>query len=84
MKTAHGPATRRHTAAYGSTARYAFDMADLDANYLTLLGGQDGWWGSDTMLDQLDSWRRQESVQVPLSPEVVALTFCHQTPLLPS
>jgi penicillin amidase len=83
MKTAHGAATRRHAAAYGSMARYAFDMADIDANQLTLLGGQDGWWGSDTMLDQLDPWRRHEAVQVPLSPEAVARGFHHKTPLLP-
>jgi penicillin amidase len=58
-------------------------MADIDANQLTLLGGQDGWWGSDTMLDQLDPWRRHEAVQVPLSPEAVARGFHHKTPLLP-
>jgi penicillin amidase len=83
MKTAHGAVTGPHGAAYGSIARYAFDLADQDANHVTLLGGQDGWLGSDTMLDQLDPWLREEPVQVPLSPEAAARTFRHQTPLRP-
>ncbi|MBP0494985.1 penicillin acylase family protein [Pararoseomonas indoligenes] len=83
MKTAHGPVTGRHAAAYGSMARYAFDLANPDANRLTLLGGQDGWWGSDTALDQIALWERGEGVEVPLSEAGAARVFRHRTTLRP-
>ena len=51
MKTAHGPANRRHGASYGSVARHISDLSDPDANYFALLGGQDGWFGSANFTD---------------------------------
>ncbi len=67
MKTAHGPAGERHQVRYGSQARHISDMADPDANYFVLLGGQDGWFNSTTFLDQVDLWQNGEYVQVPLT-----------------
>ncbi|MEM7123253.1 MAG: penicillin acylase family protein [Pseudomonadota bacterium] len=67
MKTAHGPAGERHQVRYGSQARHISDMADPDANYFVLLGGQDGWFNSTTFLDQVDLWQTGEYVQVPLT-----------------
>lgn len=71
MKTAHGPAGERHQVRYGSQARHISDMADPDANYFVLLGGQDGWFNSTTFLDQVDLWQNGEYVQVPLTVEAV-------------
>jgi penicillin amidase len=83
MKTAHAPTARRHAVAYGSGARHISDLADPDANRFVLLGGQDGWLGSTTFLDQLDRWQRNDDLVIPLRPESVHATFRHQTVLGP-
>lgn len=83
FKTAHDGAGGRHGADYGSIARYFFDLADSDRNYFVLLGGQDGWLGSSTFLDQVPLWEKNGWVQVPLRPETVRATFRHKTELLP-
>jgi penicillin amidase len=83
MKTAHGLTNKRHHARYGSVARHVSDMSDLDANHFTLLGGQDGWFGSSTFADQVPLWRQGAYVTLPLRPETVRATFPHRTTLLP-
>jgi penicillin amidase len=83
FKTAHDGAGGRHGANYGSIARYFFDLADTDRNYFVLLGGQDGWLGSSTFLDQVPLWESNGWVQVPLRPETVRVTFRHKMELLP-
>ena len=75
MKTAHGFAAGRHRVRYGANARHLSDLADPDQNHFVLLGGQDGWVGSSTFLDQLPLWRAGEYVQVPLTPSKVAELF---------
>jgi acyl-homoserine lactone acylase PvdQ len=50
------------------------DLADPDANFFILAGGQDGWLGSSTYADQLDLWRGAY-VQLPLRLERFALAF---------
>lgn len=83
MKTAHGFSTGRHAARFGANARYISDFGDPDANWFLLLGGQDGWLGSTTFLDQYELWLRGEYVRVPLSPEAVRAQFPYETLLTP-
>ena len=83
MKTAHRLTARRHRAGLASTARHISDLGDLDANWFVLLGGQDGWIGSTTLLDQTPLWRAGAYIQVPLRPETVRAQFRHRTELRP-
>lgn len=75
MKTAHPAVPRPHRAFYGSIARFACDLGDPDSATGVLLTGQDGWLGSDTMLDQLPLWREGRAIPLPLTPEGVARRF---------
>ena len=77
MKTAHNATAERHTVTYGSNARHISDLSDPDGNWFVLLGGQDGWFNSTTMLDQWELWRRGEYVRVPLTPSAVRAEFPH-------
>ncbi len=83
MKTAHGLAPAgRHPVRYGANARFLADLADPDATRVVLLGGQDGWLGSENFLDQLAPWRDGRSIRLPLRLETVRATFSHRTVLL--
>ncbi|MBV8493397.1 MAG: penicillin acylase family protein, partial [Alphaproteobacteria bacterium] len=84
FKAAHGPVIGRHAVAYGSNARYVFDLSDPDGNYLVLLGGQDGHPGSLPFLDQAELFRRGEYVKVPLDPATARLEFRHVTVVEPT
>ena len=75
MKTAHGFARGRHQVRYGANARHLSDLADPDQNHFVLLGGQDGWLGSDTWLDQLPLWRAGQYIRMPLTPAAVRSEF---------
>ena len=77
MKTAHDASGERHSVNYGSNARHISDMTDPDENYFVLLGGQDGWFNSTTILDQWELWRRGDYVRVPLTPDEVRASFPH-------
>ncbi|MCY4548564.1 MAG: penicillin acylase family protein [Defluviicoccus sp.] len=77
MKTAHNTTAERHGVTYGSNARHISDMSDPDANWFVLLGGQDGWFNSSTMMDQWALWRSGDYVRVPLTPSEVRATFPH-------
>jgi penicillin amidase len=81
MKTSHGLVTERHNATFGSMARHVSDMADPDANWFTLWGGQDGWLGSAAFADQVPLWLERRSIRVPLRPETVAAEFPRVTRL---
>jgi penicillin G amidase len=83
MKTAHPPTGKRHRAGLASTARHISDLSDMDANWFTLLGGQDGWLGSTTLLDQIRLWREGSYMRVPLRPETVRAEFRHRMELRP-
>jgi penicillin amidase len=83
MKTAHGLTSRRHHATLASTARHLSDLSDIDSNWFTLLGGQDGWIGSTTMLDQTVLWRQGRYIHVPLRPEAVSRMYPHRMELRP-
>ncbi len=75
MKSSHGAAGGRHHPHYGTNARLITDLSDLDSTHAILAGGQDGWLGSSTFLDQLDLWRSNHYVQLPLRPDSVARLF---------
>ena len=77
MKTAHGTSAERHEVNYGSNARHISDMTDPDENYFVLLGGQDGWFNSTTVLDQWDLWRQGDYVRVPLTLAGIRKSFPH-------
>jgi penicillin amidase len=83
MKTAHGPANRRHGASYGSVARHISDLSDPDANYFALLGGQDGWFGSANFTDQVALWQGGQYIALPLHASSAVKSFRHRTVLLP-
>ena len=79
MKAAHGLVEGLHAVGYGSNARYIFDLSDPDANHVVLLGGQDGVPGSAAFLDQVELFRRGETIQVPLQPETARTMFARRT-----
>jgi penicillin amidase len=83
MKTAHALTAQRHGSRYGSVARHISDLSDLDRNHFVLLGGQDGWLGSTTLLDQVALWQRGEYIALPLRPETAHAIFRHRTELIP-
>lgn len=83
MKTSHGFITGPHDVVFGSMARHISDMADPDANWFSLWGGQDGWLGSTNFLSQIPLWQRNESIRLPLRPEIVAREFPLVTRLSP-
>ena len=84
MKASHGLVSGQATpVTFGSMARHVSDMADPDANWFTLWGGQDGWLGSASFMDQVPLWREGRSIRVPLRAETVAVEFPHVTRLAP-
>lgn len=83
MKSAHGPSGERHAAFYGSQARQASDMADPDANYFVLLGGQDGWLNAEGFGDQLPLWTEGRYIRMPLERETIEAEFPTVTMLTP-
>ena len=84
MKTAHGLAgPGRHAVPFGANARFLTDLADANSSRVVLLGGQDGWIGSDNFLDQVDPWRRGEAITLPLGMNAVRAAFPHRTVLRP-
>jgi len=82
-KTGNPLTARRHRCSFASTARYVFDMSDPDNNWFVLLGGQDGWLGSATLLDQAVMYQRGVYIRMPLRPETVNAEFAHRTVLSP-
>lgn len=83
MKSGHGFVSGPHEVSFGSMARHVSDLADPDANWFTLWGGQDGWLGSAGFDDQVALWRARESIRVPLRAETVAAEFPAVTTLTP-
>jgi penicillin amidase len=84
MKASHGLITGEPTpVTFGSMARHVSDMADPDANWFTLWGGQDGWIGSAAFMDQVGLWREGRAIRVPLRPETVAREYTRVTRIEP-
>jgi penicillin amidase len=84
MKTSNALTKGRHSVRFGSNARQICDMADPDENHFVLLGGQDGWFGSTTFLDQVSLWREGRYVRLPLRREAVAAAFPHVVQMTPA
>ena len=77
MKMAHGLTNQAHTTDFGQMARHISDMADPDANWFVIVGGQDGWIGSENYTDQVPLWREGEYIRMPLTPEKIQEEFPH-------
>jgi len=75
LKTDHETSAERHPTRYGAQARHVSDLADPDANWFVMLGGNDGWYNSSTFRDQVDAFQAGQSFQVPLKIETVRATF---------
>jgi penicillin amidase len=71
------------TTDFGAQARHISDMSDLDSNWFALVGGNDGWIGSENFLDQIDAFRTSTPIRVPMRLETVRETFPHRTVLDP-
>jgi penicillin G amidase len=50
---------------------------------IPLLGGNDGWFRSETFLDQIDMFASGAMVRTPLRMETVRAEFPHRTLLTP-
>jgi penicillin amidase len=83
MKTAHRQTAHRHAVSYGSMARHISDLSDPDRNLFVLLGGQDGWLGSTTFMDQVALWQEGQYISLPLRPDTARENFRHVTRLTP-
>ena len=84
MKTAHEISAGVHAAHYGSVARHVSDLSNPDENYFVLLGGEDGWPGSENFLDQKELWENGLYVKVPLTPEGAEKSCVLSTKLEPA
>jgi penicillin amidase len=84
LKTHHALTAERHFTSYGAQARYLSDLAEIDANWFVLLGGNDGWHHSSTFHDQVEAFMRGDAVQMPLSLARVRASFPHRTTLTPA
>ncbi|MEC9344673.1 MAG: penicillin acylase family protein [Pseudomonadota bacterium] len=83
MKAAHSPSTERHRTVYGSQARQVNDMADPDANWFVLLGGQDGWLNAEGFSSQMPLWQSGDYIRMPLERATVEAEFTTVTMLRP-
>ena len=83
MKAAHGLINGASVSTFGSQARFVSDMGDPDSSEFVLIGGNDGWIGSENALDQVPLWLKGEYIRMPLRPETVAREFPIVTTLGP-
>lgn len=83
MKTAHGLTNGREAATYGSQARFVSDLGDPDSSEFVMIGGNDGWLGSENALDQIPLWLEGRYIKMPLTPPAVAREFPVVTRLTP-
>ena len=75
MKAANPIGPGPHTADYGANARFVSDLSSPDENYFVLMGGQDGWIGGTTIVDQVPLWREGRLIRVPMSADGVRKEF---------
>lgn len=85
-KTGHDPVglarkNGRHRVTYGASARHLADFADRDANFVVILGGQDGWIGSVNATDQIPLWREGRYLRLPLTLDPAMTHFTRLTKL---
>lgn len=82
-KAAHQITTDKHTPRFGANARLLLDMGTDDDNRVVLLGGQDGWIGSDRLTDMVPLWLGGRFVPLPLSADGQASRSQRRTSLSP-
>jgi penicillin amidase len=83
-KSAHGLRIKPHYVTFGACARFVSDLADPDANRFVLLGGQDGWLGSENFDDQIALWRTGRYITLPMREQTLLTLYPHETVLLPT
>lgn len=83
MKLGHGLINSPTSSTFGSQARFVSDMGDPDSSEFVLIGGNDGWIGSENALDQVPLWLKGDYIRMPLRPETVAREFPVVTTLSP-
>jgi penicillin amidase len=79
----HNLAAGRVNVGFGAVARHISDMSDLDSNWFALLGGNDGWINSANFMDEVDAFRDETLIQLPLRPESVRAKTAYTTILSP-
>ncbi len=82
-KTGHPLVTKKHKVSFGSCIRHISDLSDEDSNYFVMIGGQDGWIGSENFADQMPLWQSGGYIQLPMNLETVQQQFKHKTVLTP-
>lgn len=82
-KAAHPATGQVHGVTFGANARYVTDLSDLDANQVVLLGGQDGFMGSEHFVDQIPLWFEPRMIPLPLSEQGQRGRAIHTTELSP-
>jgi len=80
-KTGHPLVSKKHKVSFGSCIRHISDMSDEDSNYFVMIGGQDGWIGSDNFADQVELWQAGQYIQLPMQLNTVKRLFKHKTVL---
>ncbi len=83
MKLAHGLINKTTASTFGSQARFVSDMGDPDSSEFVMIGGNDGWLGSENALDEVPLWLSGQYIKMPLRPESVAREFPVVTVLSP-
>lgn len=77
MKNAHSLIRGFDETSYGSQSRHLSDLSDPDENYFVLLGGQDGWVGSQLLTDQIPLWQTRQTIQMPLRQNRIEQLFTY-------
>uniref|UniRef100_A6W0P0 Uncharacterized protein n=1 Tax=Marinomonas sp. (strain MWYL1) TaxID=400668 RepID=A6W0P0_MARMS len=77
----HPLVSKKHKVSFGSCIRHISDMSDEDNNYFVMIGGQDGWIGSDNFADQVELWQAGQYIQLPMQLDTVKRLFKHKTVL---
>lgn len=83
LKSSHRLQATKHNASFGSQSRFIADLSDLNRNYFILLGGEDGWLGSENYADQVPAFMRGEYLTIPLEISEVQRRFKRTTTLSP-
>jgi len=81
MKTAHNVTNEKHNTFYGANSRFITKLDDPDANYFVLLGGQDGWIGSEHIVDQVPLWLEGKYINFPMTINNIQATFPYRSQL---
>jgi penicillin G amidase len=71
FKSAGPITTDKHFARYGANARQIIDLAHPDEHYIAMVGGQDGWFGSENFLDMTSAWHTGNLIRLPMTLDAV-------------